>query len=409
MSTSTIKLHLAKLTQWGAVALIVSVPGCHSDSDSPVEPEPTTAVLATAATPLVFIQVSAGGTHSCGVTADNRAYCWGGNGFGELGIGARDEVDHPTPVPVTGGLTFRQVRAGLASTCGVTLTDRAYCWGDNGEGQVGDGSKTNRSSPVPVAGGRSFRRVSPGEFHTCAVTTSNVAFCWGNNASGRLGDGTMTNRLTPVRVQSGGRLFQQVVAGYTHSCALGTDGLGYCWGGNFSGQLGDGTTTDRTTPVAIKGGRSLLQISAGAQHNCAVTTGNAAYCWGSNHYGQIGDGTVGYSSRRVRPTAVLGGHAFTAVFAGGTHSCGVTTAKVAYCWGDNAFGQLGDGTNTRRTTPVKVHGGLHFSGVSPGFFHTCGVTTNETAYCWGDNGGGRLGDGTSEVARTEPVAVVGGS
>jgi alpha-tubulin suppressor-like RCC1 family protein len=393
-------------------SLVLASTGCRDDDDSAVGPERTAGVDASAATTttsLVFIQISGGGGHSCGITSDNKAYCWGANGSGELGTGSRDENDHLRPLLVSGGLSFRQVKAGLGFTCGVTLADRAYCWGFNGQGQLGDGTKINRFAPVPVAGGRSFHRISAGEFHACALTSGGAAFCWGENASGKLGDGTTTDRLTPVRVKSGGRLFGQVVAGWTHTCALGTDALGYCWGANFSGQLGDGTTTDRTVPVAIRGGRSLKQITAGERHSCAVTTGNAAYCWGYNQYGQIGDGTATFAGHRLHPVAVLGGLSFTAVFAGGFHTCGLTTTKLAYCWGYNAFGQLGDGTVTRRTTPVAVTGGRHFSGLSAGFSHTCAVTTDERAFCWGSNDSGRLGDGTAEVQRLVPAAVVGPS
>jgi alpha-tubulin suppressor-like RCC1 family protein len=199
-----------------------------------------------------------------------------------------------------------------------------------------------------------------------------------------------------------------VSAGYYHNCGLGMDALIYCWGANFDGQLGDGTTTDRLTPTVIRGGRSFRQVRAGPTNTCGVTTTNAAYCWGTNRYGQIGNGTSGYAARRVTPTAVLGGLQFTAVTPGGGHTCGVTTGDRAYCWGHNAFGQLGDGTTTKRLTPVAVSGGLNFKpGVSTGYSHTCGVTTGGEAYCWGFNAsGGQLGDGTT-TNRSTPVAVVG--
>jgi alpha-tubulin suppressor-like RCC1 family protein len=248
--------------------------------------------------------------------------------------------------------------------------------------------------------------VSTGLNHSCGVSPLDVAFCWGDNASGKLGDGSMTNRLTPVQVQAAGRRFRQVSVGYHHNCGLANDAHVYCWGANFSNQLGDGTRTDRVTPVAISGGRSFRQVSAGAEHSCGVTTGNAAYCWGRNRYGQIGNGTSGYAKRQPRPIAVLGGIPFSAVDAGGAHTCGVTPGNRGYCWGYNVFGQLGDGTHTQRLTPVPVAGGKLFGSVDTGYYYTCGVTPGRRAYCWGNNGSGNLGDGTTE-SRSTPVAVAG--
>jgi alpha-tubulin suppressor-like RCC1 family protein len=299
------------------------------------------------------------------------------------------------------------VTSGYYHSCAVGTNALVYCWGANFKGQLGDGTKTTRLRPTAVAGTRRFKMVRAGGDHTCALNFSNVVFCWGENEGGAVGDGTTTDRLTPTRV-TGGRLFTQVTSGYYHSCAVGTNALVYCWGANFKGQLGDGSTTDRLTPKEIRGGRSFYQVRAGATTTCGVTTSDTAYCWGADRYGQVGDGRSGYAARRVTPTAVLGGLLFSSVVPGGVHTCGVTTQHRAYCWGDNAFGELGDGTTTTRLTPVAVVGGLNFKygGVSTGYFHTCGVTTGGQAYCWGANDGGELGDGT-KTNRSRPVAVVG--
>ena len=383
--------------------LIVGASACGKD-ESPVAPSAEPELMAAAAVQaLVFTQVSGGGAHTCGVTAEHKAYCWGANGFGRLGDGSTAEQH--APVPVAGGLSFRQVSAGNSHSCGVTTDNLAYCWGYNGNGELGDGTTNSHGTPVPVAGGRRFREVHAGLFHTCALTPANVAFCWGDNASGKLGDGTTTDRLAPVRVQAGGRSLSQLSVGYHHTCALGAaDSLAYCWGANFAGELGDGTTTDRPAPVAVRRGLEYRRMSAGPTGSCAVTTARAAYCWGQNRYGQVGDGTSGFASRRLRPTAVLGGIQFDNVSTGGGQSCGLTTANRIYCWGNNFAGQLGDGTTTNRTTPVAVLGGRLFDRVSAGFSHTCGVTTGDRAFCWGSNNAGQLGDGTTDN-RSQPVAV----
>jgi len=204
--------------------------------------------------------------------------------------------------------------------------------------------------------GLTFAAVSTGFTHTCGVTTPGAAYCWGDNSSGQLGDGTTATRLSPVLVQ-GGLHFAAVSAGAFYTCGLTTSGgAAYCWGDNSQnggGELGDGTFTDRTSPVAVLGGLSFAAVKAGNGHTCGVTTTHIAYCWGDNLFGELGDGTITPTSK-PSPVAVAGGLDFLAVSAGGPHSCGLTTAHVAYCWGDNSFGELGDGTMTSSPTPVAA-------------------------------------------------------
>jgi alpha-tubulin suppressor-like RCC1 family protein len=209
-----------------------------------------------------------------------------------------------TPVAVAGGRQFRQVSAGSAHGCGVTPSDRAFCWGQNSNGQLGDGSNPRVSLvPVLVAGGHPFRQVDAGGAHTCAVTTTDRAFCWGNGRNGQIGDGKTFLRFTPRRV-AGGLLFDRVSAGEFHSCGETPGNRAYCWGSSNTGQLGDGTMTQRLTPVPVVGGLTFSQVSAGGHHTCGVTTANRAYCWGFNQSGQLGDGT---RMDRLRPVAVVGG------------------------------------------------------------------------------------------------------
>jgi len=338
------------------LALVVAALGCQEDAQSPTAPELGPALAIRPANGLSFRQVSAASIHTCGVTPDHRAYCWGENSFGRLGDGTTD-IDHLTPTRVVGGLRFRQVSAGVAHTCGVTPDHRAYCWGENSFGQLGDGTTALvRVTPVRVAGGLRFRQVSKGFFHTCGVTPGERGHCWGDNRFGQLGDGTTTDRRTPVAV-AGGLRFRQLSGGEAHTCGVTPDNRAYCWGDNRFGQLGDGTTTQRLTPVAVAGGLRFRQVSAGRFHTCGVTPGERAYCWGNNDQGQLGDGTT---TRRETPAAVSGGLRFRQLSAGSggfSHTCGVTPGNLAYCWGSNEAGQLGDGTTTDRGTPVPVAGG----------------------------------------------------
>jgi alpha-tubulin suppressor-like RCC1 family protein len=341
------------------------------------------ALASTTTNALWFRQVSTGWWYSCGVTTDDRAYCWGS---GPLGTGMGYSV---RPVAVAGGLRFRQVSAGKTHACAVTTDDRAYCWGRNFEGQLGDGTTNDSPTPVAVAGGRRFHQVAAGWYHSCGVNRYDVAFCWGFNNKGQLGDGTFVQHLAPVRV-TGGLRFRHVVPDGLHTCGVNTESRAFCWGSNTDGQLGDGTTVQHRKPAAVAGGLSFRQVSTGATRAgswhavvCGVTTDDRAYCWGDNDFGQLGDGTL---AKRLRPTPVAGDLRFGGVSTGGEHSCGVATGGLAYCWGRNEhMGQLGDGTYVNRLTPVAVSGGLVFREVSSGWYHTCGVTTDDRAYCWGGN------------------------
>jgi alpha-tubulin suppressor-like RCC1 family protein len=417
-------VHVRRFTHPLAFILaggLVAALGCSEEARSPTEPETGPALTSSSTHTLAFYQVSGGSEHTCGVTTDNRAYCWGLNNYGQLGDGTNTR--RLKPVPVAGAFRFRQVSAGDSYTCGVTTDYRAYCWGANeGRGTLGDGTETNRLTPVPVAGGRRFRLVDAGAFHACGVSyPDNKAYCWGYGAEGALGDGAWTPprlRLTPVAVV-GGLRFRQVSAGGGHddhfegrdpfgghSCGVTTTDEAFCWGPNTVGQLGIGGTMGSgvASPTRVAGAHRFRQIEAGSTHTCAVTTNNRAFCWGNGRQGQIGDGKT---YLRFSPRAVAGGLSFERVSTGRFHTCGETTSNRAYCWGWNLDGELGDGTTTRRLTPVAVAGGHFFTQVSAGESHTCGKTADAVAYCWGGGVYGQLGDG-SATSKSTPVPVAGG-
>jgi alpha-tubulin suppressor-like RCC1 family protein len=374
-------------------AILVTVLGCREDAESPTAPESGPALAATATTPLAFYQVSGGWYFTCGVTTASRAYCWGDNLFGGLGDGTSGK-QRPAPVAVLGGLAFRQVSAGGTHSCGVTTDYHAYCWGGNANGQLGDGTTTMRLTPVPVVGGVSFVQIAAGVYHTCGLSyPARRAYCWGLNSYGQLGDGTIIARPAPVPVL-GGRQFRQVSAGQYHTCGVTPTFQPFCWGSNQYGQLGDSTTARRSMPVPVAGGREFRQIAAGWTFSCGVTSGDKAYCWGQGAYGQLGNGKTG---RRLWPGPVSGGLSFRRVTTGWRHACGETTLSRAYCWGNNGGGQLGVGTSTGpewcntvscSTKPVAVLGGLYFRQLSAGQVHTCGKTPADVAYCWGGSGTG---------------------
>jgi alpha-tubulin suppressor-like RCC1 family protein len=409
--------------------------------------------LVTTTMGLVFFSVSAGRNHTCALTPDGVAYCWGDNSYGQLGNGTT--TYSTTPVPVSGGYDWSAISAGATHTCGI-VGITVYCWGNNSSGQLGNGTTTNSLTPVPATPSSRlvFYGVSAGGSHTCGivmptfnVSLANVGYCWGENSSGQLGNGTINNSLIPVAVSTtlvdgsnsaarGG--WNTLSAGYSHTCgnaviptAGGTPGnypygnYVLCWGDNSAGELGNGTTSNSDLPSFVVGTNistyaAYANPSAASSYSCTVGS-----CWGSNSSGQLGNGSMTNSSFPVIITAPNNPQGYFLISAGGDHACAVTfyvapgtpgVGAEAFCWGGNGSGQLGNGTMTNSATPVVVLGGLSFLAMSAGGSHTCGVTLvnspvpvpggSGAVYCWGDNTYGQLGNGTTTNSTTPVTASV---
>jgi alpha-tubulin suppressor-like RCC1 family protein len=256
----------------------------------------------------------------------------------------------------------------------------AYCWGSNDKGELGNGTKADSSVPTAVSGGHSFTSISSGYPATCGVTAAGAAYCWGLNGNGQLGNGTLLDSSTPAAV-SGGLTFSHISSGGSRTCGITTAGAAYCWG---SGPLGNGTTATSSVPVAVSGGQTFTQIEAGGWGwgwgtSCALTASGAAYCWGNNWYGSLGNGTNTDSSV---PVAVSGGHTFASITIGTAGACGLTTAGAAYCWGhQSVLGLAASGSNA--SVPIPVGAGHTFTSLSAGNQNVCGVTPGGAVYCWG--------------------------
>ena len=364
-----------------------------------VQPPATVAPVTTppATTGMARARVVAGGMHTCMITADGRAFCWGGNERGQIGNGGTSRA--PSPSVVSIDVRFMTIAAGLSHNCGIARGGAAWCWGANDHGQLGDRTMAQHTIPMRVVGSHTFTEISVGASHSCAIDDSGAAWCWGSNAQGQLG-APGEDATQPTSVAWRGR-FIAIAAGWNFTCAIEATGRAMCWGDDSAGELGDGGTTDRRMPVWVSGDRIFTSIAAGSAHACGITPQGDAYCWGRNSGGQLGDGTrVDHSS----PVRVKTNERFVAIAAGAVHTCALTAEGSAWCWGRNNYGQLGDGATNDQMQPVEVAGGHAFATLRAFGSHTCGATQSGEAFCWGYNLEGQLGDG-SRVHRTRPVYV----
>jgi len=352
------------------------------------------------------IALSAGYWHTCALLADGGVKCWGDNQYGELGDG--NLTWSGTPVSVNGIKNATTISVGQYHTCALLADRSVKCWGANHFGQLGDGTTTDRTTPVSVGGVSDAIAVSAGWANSCALLAGGSVKCWGDDEAGQLGDGTTTQPWagprTPTTV-SGISDATAISAGSFDTCALLADGSVKCWGANAHGELGDGTTTERTTPVSVSGITRAVVISSGGDHTCALLSDGGAECWGDNYNGQLGDGTS--FDTHTTPVSVNGLSGALAISAGGAHTCALLADGRMKCWGWNLYGQLGDGlTPNGSSTPVAVRGITGAIAIAAGNQHACAVLSDGSVKCWGDNGVGQLGDGTEKESDT-PVSVSG--
>jgi len=355
-----------------------------------------------------FLALSVGSNHACGIASSGTTLCWGWNGSEQLGAatGEMCATLYPCstlPVPVSGGRLFVTIAAGGTHTCALDAGGIAYCWGSNRLGQLGDGSLTDTATMAPraVVGGLRFVALSAGIDHTCALTSNGTAYCWGTNFSGQLGTGD-TATAVPAPVSVGGSLhFSSLTASSNFTCGIATGSL-YCWGDNTEGQLGSGDTVQRRTPSLVTPDFGARTLAAGPNslHMCAVNASQAPYCWGDNVAWQLGNGMV---TNRYNPTPVTTSETFQGIATGGAFTCALAVTAAAYCWGAKGqgdLGQLGQGSAAESSTPVPVAGGLSFRALMSGDAFSCGLTMAGRVYCWGSGFRGALGNGSTVTAFT---------
>jgi alpha-tubulin suppressor-like RCC1 family protein len=405
-----------------------------------------------------FIKLSAGYEHTCAVSIDLAAFCWGSNDAGELGIGVAG-TDSASPVGVTGLDAVSDITAGLKFACALSSEATVECWGRKGHGELGDGllggnnPQSFESAPVSVYqlsgvsalgsargshvctttpagrrcwGDNSLGQVGQGlppedtatamsvdgavdvaalasqDYHTCALTDSGTVRCWGANDSGQLGQSHTRNLPVPVTVAGIG-VAQALAVGHHHACALNTIDEVYCWGHNGSGQLGVGDTDPHLGPQKVIGlAPGIFQLAAGRQHTCALHSDRHISCWGNNQVGQLGNGSSDAAS--PVPVALDSAVAFDKVVAGADHGCALTASDAVMCWGSNYDGQLGEGDLVPEysASPVAVQNSAGASQLVAGQFHTCLLVSDQIGLgivkCWGNDSAGQLGNGPATTA-----------
>lgn len=362
-----------------------------------------------------YRSISAGTMHACDIASGGIAWCWGLNGNeGRLGSDklSADAMSN-VPVKVPGDLRFAQLSTYGRHTCGVTQDSKAYCWGSNAWGSLGSGSNAGQSSmPMAVAGNLKFRAVSAGADHTCGVTTDNRAYCWGNNDWKQFGaTGAPGSSTTPVLV-SGSVSFAKITVGSSFTCGLTTNGATFCWGANSIGQLGDGQKINygnvyNGTPAQVVGGLALQNVALGLNYACALSQVGQAYCWGSNN---TKFGNPANTNDSSSPVAVSGGLVFDQISTGFAHVCGVTNTSAVYCWGSNSSGQLGSPIANGTATPTRVGtllaSEVAASGIATGSgSHSCAISKDRlTVLCWGRNDTGQLGNGSTTPGASSNAA-----
>jgi alpha-tubulin suppressor-like RCC1 family protein len=355
----------------------------------------------------IVTSIAAGRSHTCAVTAAGGVRCWGRNEHGELGDGT--VTDSNVPVEVTGlRQGVKSVAVGWGHSCALTAAGGVQCWGYNKNGELGNNANVNSTHPVDVSGLQSgVVSIEAGDDHTCAVLAGGNLACWGYNEYGQLGDGTTDNRNVPVLVNLSTSGARAAALGWGHTCVLLSNGGVKCWGNNEFGQAGDGSDVqNRSSPVSVKGlTGGVAAISADGGHTCALTEDNRVLCWGNNKYGQLGDGTA-----EVRKTPVVAaGLMFRVrtIAAGWNSTCAVGGAGEMACWGWNYYGQLGNGVRTTSTLPVESDEIMYsVIAAAVGWGHTCVITELGGVQCFGWNEFGQLGDGTNENGYL-PVDVIG--
>jgi alpha-tubulin suppressor-like RCC1 family protein len=342
----------------------------------------------------IFTGSGGNSKHGAGIDKNGRAWGWGYNNNGQVGINTTGFVVD-SPNSVLGAVkTFCKISGGGSHTSAIDKNGRAWGWGYNLYGQLGNNAIVSQLTPVSVLGAiKTFCKINPGQNHTAAIDKNGRAWCWGRVVFGQVGDNQITtDRLTPVSVLGAIKTFCEISGGGSHTLAIDKNGRAWGWGYNNNGQVGDNSPfTNRLTPVSVLGAvKTFCQISGGSSFSAAIDKNGRAWCWGSNGLGQLGDDTT---TQRATPVSVLGAiKTFCKISGGGSHISAIDKNGRVWCWGYNIYGQLGDNTIISKQTPVSVLGAVKtFCQILSGTNFTLAMDNYGKIWGWGDNSNGALG------------------
>lgn len=338
--------------------------------------------------------------NTCGVALNGLVHCWGDNDYRQLGRAGRT----PEPRRVTLEKPVNSLSAGLYHACARNAEGDVQCWGWNYNGEFADGTLSQKQ-PEPSMIRLSLASINHGTSHACGINDHYEAYCWGANHQGALGDSSTEQRLTPAKVKTN-IAFASIDAGNGHTCGIAVDSSAYCWGANGFGQLGNASQSDTLVPTEVHGTNKFVQIVSSDRSTCGIESGGAAFCWGFNEHGTLGTGDT---EMRLSPTPVLGGLRFTELASSFRHTCGIEFSGSLFCWGSNSSGQLGNGSvQTAQTQPVPVSIQAPIRKVATGAWHSCAIRSDRAAFCWGDNRFGQIGNGSEDDRALQPMPVAGG-
>ena len=383
-----------------AAVLVLALTGCASNRNR----------RSAAAT---YLSVSAGGGHTVAIRADGSLWAWGENMVGQLGIGETGgaTVSQATPVRVGTGRWAFAAASHHMHTVAIAADGSLWAWGWNELGQLGDGTTINRASPVRVGTDANWASASAGTAHTVAIRTDGTLWAWGLNERGQLGIGELASavpyRATPTQIGSETN-WASVAAGANYTLAIRTDGTLWAWGLNEVGQLGNGTTTDHAAPARVGTDANWALVSAGSVHTVAIRTNGTLWAWGWNGHGQLGAGEIaGAMPYHTTPIQIGADTNWASASARGWHTVAIRTNGALWAWGWNEHGQLGDGRRepgSFRNAPFPIGIGASWASAAAGFAHTMAIRADGTLWGWGDNASGQLGDGTA-TPRPSPAHI----
>ena len=353
-----------------------------------------------------FCQIAAGQYHTIGIDKNGKVWCWGYNGYGQLGINSVTSAR--TPVAVLGATkTFCQIACEYFSTMAIDKNGQVWGWGYNKYGALGNNSTVSQRTPVVILGAtKTFCQIVGSRFNALAIDKNGQVWGWGYNGYGQLGDNSITNQSTPIAVLGTTKTFCQIAAGYEYSIGLDKNGKVWGWGNNGSGQIGDNTTVSKCTPVAVLGtAKTFCKISAGGKHSLAIDYMGRVWGWGYDNYGQVGDNRI---SSKKTPVTILGATKTFCIAVGGAYYIiGLDKNGQVWGWGYNDVGRLGNNSTIDVKTPVSILGvPKTFCKISAGTGLTLAIDKNGKVWSWGSNNQGGLGDNTTTNQST-PIAVLG--